>query len=65
MTVNINSKSTATAATNVAELVAELRLPAVGVAVAIDNKMVARTAWEATALVEGANIVIIKAACGG
>lgn len=65
MQVVINNKTTDTQAQNLQELANELNLPAKGVAVAIANKMVPRTAWAETALTEGANIVIIKAACGG
>lgn len=65
MQVVINNKTTDTQAQNLQELANELNLPAKGVAVAIANKMVPRTAWAETALAEGANIVIIKAACGG
>jgi len=65
MKVIINNKETNTEATTLAGLAVELALPAKGVAVAISNQMVPRSAWEATALAEGANIVIIKAACGG
>jgi len=65
MQVVINNTPTDTQAQNLQELANELNLPAKGVAVAIANKMVPRTAWAETALAEGANIVIIKAACGG
>ena len=65
MKVNINNKETDTTAKNVAELAEELQLPAKGVAVAIDNKLVARTDWNTTPVAEGNNIVIIKAFCGG
>lgn len=33
--------------------------------VAVENRLVPRTAWDGYALAEGMNIVIIKAACGG
>ena len=65
MKVNINKKSTETFATNVQQLAEELNLPSKGVAVAIDNTMVPRSAWETTVLMEGADIVIVKAFCGG
>ncbi len=65
MNILINNKSVVTTAHNVQKMVAELSLPQTGVAVAIDNKMVPRTQWNDTALYEGANVVIIKAACGG
>lgn len=65
MNITINNKETQTEAKTIAELAAQLALPAKGVAVAVANKMVPRAEWDSTALQEGANIVIIKAACGG
>lgn len=65
MKLTINNKETETEAQNLCQLAAELNLPERGVAVAVANKMVPRTEWESTTLAEGANIVIIKAACGG
>jgi len=65
MNITINNKSTDTEARTLSDLAAELALPSKGVAVAIANKMIPRTEWEQTVLTEGANIVIIKAACGG
>ena len=65
MKVNINNKQTETQALNVKQLAEELNLPAKGVAIAISNTMVSRDEWEQTAITEGADIVIIKAFCGG
>lgn len=65
MKVNINNKETETQAFNVKQLAEELNLPAKGVAIAISNSMVLRNDWEQTPIAEGADIVIIKAFCGG
>ena len=65
MKVNINNKETETQALNVKQLAEELNLPATGVAVAISNHMVPRDEWETTKILEGADIVIVKAFCGG
>lgn len=65
MKVNINKKTTETQASTVQQLAEELSLPAKGVAVAIDNTMVPRSTWETTVLKDGADIVIVKAFCGG
>nr|WP_295440402.1 sulfur carrier protein ThiS [uncultured Prevotella sp.] len=65
MKVNINNKETETQALNVKQLAEELNLPAKGVAIAISNSMVPRDEWEQTSITEGADIVIIKAFCGG
>lgn len=65
MKVTINNKETETQAKTIRELVQELDLPATGVAVAISNEMVPRDEWENTIITEGADIVIVKAFCGG
>lgn len=65
MKVNINNKETETQALNVKQLAEELNLPAKGVAIAISNSMVPRNDWEQAPIAEGADIVIIKAFCGG
>lgn len=65
MTVNINNKPTETTATTLSELASELGMPERGVAMAIDNKMVPRVEWGSTPLSDGANVIVIKAACGG
>lgn len=65
MNITINNKSTDTQAENLSQLAAKLELPQKGVAVAINNRMIPRTDWKATALAENDKVVIIKAACGG
>ena len=65
MKVTINNKETETQAKTVRELAQELDLPATGVAVAISNEMVPRDEWKNTIIAEGADIVIVKAFCGG
>lgn len=65
MKIQVNNKETETEAKNLAELAKEMALPEKGVAMAKDNKMVPRAEWENTLLTEDANVVIIKAACGG
>ena len=61
MKVTINNKETETQA----KTIRELDLPATGVAVAISNEMVPRDEWENTIIAEGADIIIVKAFCGG
>lgn len=65
MKVTINNKETETQAKTIRELAQDLDLPATGVAVAISNEMVPRDEWENTIITEGADIVIVKAFCGG
>ncbi len=47
------------------ELIIQLGIAPVGIAVAVNNQLVTRALWETTLLEEDNNIVIIKAACGG
>ena len=65
MDININNKKTSITSTNLQELALEMSLPEKGVAMAINNQMIPRTEWAYTPIAEGADIVIIKAACGG
>ncbi len=65
MNVNVNNKGMETQAVNLLQLSEELGLPAQGVAIAVNNRMIPRTAWRECLLTEGMQIVIIKAACGG
>ncbi len=51
--------------TTVSALAVQLELSPVGTALAVNNKMIPRTAWETHVLQEHDRIVIIKAACGG
>ena len=65
MKVIINNKETETQAKTIKELAEEMKLPATGVAVAISNVMVPRDEWASTEVKENADIVIVKAFCGG
>ena len=65
MKVIINKKQTETQATNLQALAQELQLPAAGVAIAVSNTMVPRANWATTPIAENADIVIVKAFCGG
>ena len=65
MNISVNNKPVATEATTLLALSEELHLPEKGVAVAISNQMIPRTEWANTPIAEGADVVIIKAACGG
>ena len=49
----------------IADLAQQMNLPQVGVAIAVQNRMIPRTEWNEKVLQEGDNLVIIKAACGG
>lgn len=65
MKLRINNEERTTESCNIQQLAAELQLPERGVALALNNRVVQRTEWAATALSEGDNVTIIKAAFGG
>lgn len=65
MNIKVNNNDMQSSASTVAELIAELRLPSQGVAVAMDDCLIPRPQWGEQTLTEGASITIIKAACGG
>ena len=65
MRLTVNGKEVETQASTLQQLADELALPPQGVALAIDNRMVPRTAWGEQPLAEGDSLVVIKAACGG
>lgn len=66
MRISVNNKQTDLLKGNtIAELATQLELPVLGVAIAVNNRMIPRKEWETYKLHEGDNLVIIKAACGG
>ena len=66
MKVQVNNKEVETAdASTTTQLTVQMGLPAQGIAIAVNNKMIPRTEWESFTLSENDNLVIIKAACGG
>lgn len=65
MKIRINDKESETGAATLLELASEMGLPDKGVAMAVNNLMVPREEWSKTAVKEGADILIVKAFCGG
>lgn len=65
MNITVNNKAKETQASNLLQLTEELSLPAQGVALAVNNRIIPRSEWVEIPLTEGMNIIIIKAACGG
>lgn len=65
MKVSVNNKEVETSATTLSQLTEELSLPAQGIAVAVNNRMIPRAEWTEYALSEGISILVVKAACGG
>ncbi len=50
---------------SLADLLAREGIPAEGVAVAVNNRVVPRAEWPATPVEEGMKITVIRAVCGG
>lgn len=65
MNITLNDKSHQTNAANLQQLAEELALPASGVAIALNSELIIREEWSTTALADGADILVITAACGG
>ncbi len=65
MILTVNNQTFETEATTLGALVLEMSLPAQGVAVAVNNRMVPRAEWATYALSEGMQVLVIRAACGG
>lgn len=65
MNIKVNNEALDFKGKTVADLIAQLGLPAVGVAVAIGTDIVSRDAWQTKELAEGNNVMIIRAASGG
>jgi len=66
MRVNLNDEPRETQAETLAQLMDELGLTEEkGVAVALDQAVVPRSAWSQTRLAPGAQILVIRAAQGG
>lgn len=66
ITVNINSQSEQIPKeTNLSQLVALKNITTRGIAIAVNQKVISRSKWEAYQLKENDNILIIKATQGG
>ena len=66
MQIIVNNKTMELAEESTLSTLAEtLRLPEKGVAMAVNNQMIPREEWSETRLQEQAQVVVIKAACGG
>lgn len=63
--IKINQEEKVTEAETIQQLAQELALPERGVALAVNNRIITRSAWEETPLQEGDDVTIIKAAFGG
>ncbi len=66
ITITINSKKeTVEAQSSLFTLISSMYSSTQGIAAAINQTVVKRTEWENTILVDGDDILIIKATCGG
>ncbi len=65
MTVVVNNKETETTCATLAELLESLSMPEKGVAVAVGNRVIARSGWQKFKLEPLQRITVLKAFCGG
>ncbi|MBQ7741448.1 MAG: sulfur carrier protein ThiS [Bacteroidaceae bacterium] len=65
MTLTVNNTTCETTADTLAQLAEQHALPASGVAIAVDNKMVPRSEWATFTLQENQKITILRAFSGG
>ncbi len=65
MEILFNQQPLQVSATNLLALSSELQLPASGIAMAVNNRLVPRTQWQEFLLQDGMSILVIKAVCGG
>lgn len=66
MKILVNNKETElTQGNTLADVARQLELPAQGVAIALNNRMISRAQWAEQTIKDGDSLVIIKAACGG
>lgn len=66
MKVQVNNKEVEISpSSTITQLAAQLELAVLGIAIAVNNRMIPRTEWEKYVLKESDVLVIIKAACGG
>lgn len=67
MKISLNQKefSTDNDRLTVAELLKLNNLPTVGLAVAVNNKVVRKSGWETAELCDGDKVTVITAVCGG
>ena len=50
---------------NISEVLNTLEIKAIGIAIAVNNKIISHSEWENYTLEDGDSLTIIKAACGG
>lgn len=65
MNIYVNNSPYTTQAASVEELLAELKIDTRGLAVAVDECVVARARWAETTLSEDVKVVLIRATQGG
>lgn len=65
MYIKVNNKEVECQGSNLSELIIELNLPEKGIAIAVNKSIIPRNQWNEYVLEEGADILIIKAFCGG
>lgn len=65
MNITVNNQKQAVESENLTQLIDELAIETKGIAIALNNKVVARTDWDKTTLSDNDQIIIVSAVFGG
>ncbi len=63
--INNNEYNSKTESLSLSQAIADLDIETKGIAIAINETIISKTAWNNTAINNGDKIIIIKAVCGG
>ncbi len=65
MNIIVNNQPQSVSAQNITSLTEELSLETKGVAIALNNKVIPRSEWGVTPIVDGDKIIVVSAVFGG
>ena len=65
MKIKFNGEELETTSLNISDFLVEKNINIVGIAIALNNKVVSRKLWNEVALKEGDDLIVISAAYGG
>ncbi len=65
MKIKFNGEELETTSLNISDFLVEKNINVIGIAIALNNKVVSRKLWNEVALNEGDDLIVISAAYGG
>ena len=65
MKIKFNGEELETTSLNISDFLVEKNINVIGIAIALNNKVVSRKLWNEVALKEGDDLIVISAAYGG